>query len=178
MSKIILLDARETALLVIDVQRALFTRPTPVYKAHSLIDTINALITRANLYRLPVVFIQHANKSFLVEGTDGWNLHPGIKPRSSDRIIKKTSGNAFQGTSLPGLLEAKNIRNVLITGLVTQGCVRATSLGAIKLGYQVFVVQGAHSNYSTNPEQVIQEREAELAEAGAQIVTPQQFDFV
>ncbi|MCJ7716855.1 MAG: cysteine hydrolase, partial [Anaerolineales bacterium] len=134
MNKIALMKPGQTALLVIDVQRALFTRPQPIFKAYQLLETINALVSRSHLYGVQVFYIQHANQSYLVEGSDGWQIHPDLSPSSADKIIKKNNGNAFLETTLQGDLEARGIENLLITGLVTNQCVRATSLGGMKLG--------------------------------------------
>jgi nicotinamidase-related amidase len=171
------IKASKTALLVIDVQRALFTRPTPVYNAHPVVETIKSLVDRANLYGVEVVYIQHNNKSILQKGTDGWKLHPGLKPLHNDHIVQKQHGNAFIDTLLPGILEARNIENLLITGLVSQGCVRATSLGGVELGYQVYLIRGGHSNYNKDAPQVIEKVEQELEEAGVRLVSPEEFDF-
>jgi nicotinamidase-related amidase len=177
MAKFTSLSSKKTALLVIDVQRALFTRHDPVFNDWKVIETINALVTRAQLFGVRVVYIQHENDSFLKKGSDGWQFHPEIKPKHSDLIVHKNQGNAFLGTPLQSDLEARGIRHLLITGLVTQGCVRVTSLAGLKLEYDVFLVQGAHSNYSKDPESVIEKQEAELQEAGVHLVTPEQIDF-
>jgi nicotinamidase-related amidase len=170
-------QASKTALLVIDVQRALFTRPTPLYNANPVVNTIKSLADRANLYGVEVVYIQHNNKSILQKGTDGWKLHPGLRPQASDHIVQKQHGNAFIDTLLPGILEARNIENLIVTGLVSQGCVKATSLGGLELGYQVYLVQGGHSNYNKEAPKVIEEVEKELEEAGVRLVSPEVFDF-
>ena len=47
MAKFTLLPANKTALLIIDVQRALFTRPTPVYLDSRMIENINVLVDLA-----------------------------------------------------------------------------------------------------------------------------------
>ena len=177
MAKYTSLSAKKTALLIIDLQRALFTRHDPVFNDWQLVETINALVTRAHLFGVKVVYIQHENDSILEKGSDGWQFHPDIKPKTTDLIIHKNQGNAFLGTTLQGDLEARGIKHLLITGLVTQGCVRATSLGGLKLDYDVFLVQGAHSNYSKDAENVIEKKEAELHEAGVHLVTPEQLDF-
>ena len=66
------------ALLVIDVQKGLFKKSTPIYKAEQLLRNINTLIRHAEHAGAPVVYIQHANK-MLVEGTDDWELHPELE---------------------------------------------------------------------------------------------------
>ncbi len=177
MNKVARLNPKKTALLVIDVQKALFTRPDPIFKAYQMIEVINALVDRAHLYGLPVIYIQHANQSILAEGSDGWKLHPGVSPAASDLSIRKTQGNSFLGTTLQGDLEARGVENVIVTGLVTHQCIRSTCLGGVKLGYNVFLVQGGHSNYSKNPEAMIEQREEELENAGVYIVTPEQIDL-
>lgn len=171
------LSAKKTALLIIDLQRALFTRHDPVYRDWQLVETINALVTRAHLFGIRVVYIQHENKSILVKGSDGWQFHPNIKPKTNDLMIQKKHGNAFLDTTLHSDLEARGIKHLLITGLVTQGCVSATSLGGLELDYDVFLVQGAHSNYSQDAENVIEKNEAKLLAAGVHLVTPEQLDF-
>lgn len=177
MNKIARINPKQTALLVIDVQRALFTRPNPVFNAYKIIEVINALVDRAHLYGAKVVYIQHSNKTILQKGSDGWKLHPDIKPDSKDLLIEKEQGNSFIGTTLQGFMEARGIENLLITGLVTNQCVRATALGGLELGYHVFLVQGSHSNVDKNPEALIERTEKELEEAGVFLVTPGQIDF-
>ena len=61
--------------------------------------------------------------------------------------------------------------------MVTQGCVRATSLGGLELGYQIFLVKGGHSNYDKDPLKVIEYREKELSDAGVFLVAPERIDF-
>ena len=177
MAKSYALSADQTALLVIDIQRALFTRPNPVYKAYRLIETINRLVDRSRLYGVRVIFIQHANQSLLQEGTEGWQIHPDISPGDTDLSIHKKQGNAFLGTPLQSELKSLGIQNLLITGLVTQGCIRATSLGGLEKGYRVFLIEGGHSNYNKDAVQVINTREAELIEAGVHLVSPENLDF-
>ncbi len=177
MNQIIILDPGQTALLVIDIQRALFTRPTPVYEPYKLIETINALVARAHLYGVQVIYIQHVNQSFLKKGTSGWEFHPDLSRMDSDLIIQKTQGNALIETALQSVLEARDINNLIITGLVTQGCISATSLGGLELDFRVVLVKGGHSNYNKNAPQVIEKREEELAGAGVILVSPEEIDF-
>ena len=170
MTQYTVLPAQKSTLLVIDVQRALFTRPTPVYKDGRMIEIINSLVDLAHLYHLPVIYIQHANQSILKEGTDGFKLHPSLKPESEDYSVLKKHGNAFKGTILQSILESRGSENLIITGMVTQGCIRATSLGGLELGYKVFLVKEGHSNYNKDAPRVIETYEAELESAGVRLV--------
>ncbi|NOQ38689.1 MAG: isochorismatase family protein [Anaerolineales bacterium] len=168
----------KTALLVIDVQRALFTRPNPIYKAKQLIETINILVDRSHLFGVKVIYVQHANQSFLKEGTEGWQFHPGLSRGEVDSLIQKKQGNAFLDTPLQSELEVQGIQNLLITGLVTQGCIRATCLGGLELGYRVSLVEDVHSNYNQEATAVIEKWQKELELAGVEIISTDRIEFV
>lgn len=177
MPQFTILPAKKTALLIIDVQRALFTRPTPVYEDTRMIETINGLVDLAQLYHVSVIYIQHSNQSILKEGTDGFKLHPAIKPTGEDFRVLKKHGNAFKDTTLQSILESRGLEHLVVTGMVSQGCVRATSLGGVDLGYKVFLIKGGHSNYNTDAPKVIEEVEAELEKAGVHLVDSDQLAF-
>ncbi len=161
----------KTALLVIDIQRALFTRPNPIYKANQLIEAINLIVDRSHLFGVKVIYVQHANQSFLKEGTEGWQFHPGLTRGEGDTQIQKKQGNAFLDTQLQSELEVRGIQNLLITGLVTQGCIKATCLGGLERGYRIFLVEDGHSNYNQEAAAVIEKCQNELELAGVEIVS-------
>lgn len=172
-----MLPSNKTALLIIDVQRALFTRPTPVYEDTRMIEQINILVDLAHLYNFPVIFVQHSNQSILKEGTDGFKLHPALKRDANDLSVIKNHGNAFIDTSLQSIMESRGLEYLIVTGMVSQGCVRATSLGGVELGYQMFLVREAHSNYNKDAPEIIENVENELEKAGVHLVTTDQFAF-
>lgn len=167
----------KTALLVIDVQRALFTRPNPIYKANQLIEAINLIVDRSHLFGVKVIYVQHSNQSFLKEGTEGWQFHPGLTRGEGDSQIQKKQGNAFLDTPLQSELEVRGIQNLLITGLVTQGCIKATCLGGLERGYRVFLVEDGHSNYNQEAAAVIEKCQNELELAGVEIVSVDRIVF-
>lgn len=177
MAKFTQLPANKTALLIIDVQRALFTRPTPVYQDRQMIEVINILVDLAHLYNFPVIYIQHSNKSILKEGTDGFKLHPALKRSSEDLSVIKKYGNAFKDTILQSILESRGLEYLIVTGMVSQGCIRATSLAGVALGYEVFLVQGGHSNYKEDAAKVIEDIEAEVDKAGVHLINTDQLAF-
>ncbi|MFZ2414275.1 MAG: isochorismatase family protein, partial [Candidatus Cryosericum sp.] len=65
-----------TTLLVIDVQRGLFEKSTPVYQGDLVLKNINALVDRAHAAGAPVFYVQHSTKTTLIEDSDAWQLHP------------------------------------------------------------------------------------------------------
>ena len=167
----------EMALLVIDVQKGLFEKSTPIYKAKQVLENINALINKARQESIPVIFIQHSNHKTLEEGSDAWQLHPEIQPLAEDVVIHKLHGNAFEGTNLRAELEKRNVSVLVTTGLVTHGCVKATCLGAMGEGYQVVLVSDGHSNYSQDAVQLIEKWNRVISEKGADVIEAQKVRF-
>jgi nicotinamidase-related amidase len=70
-------------------------------------------------------------------------------------------------------LKSKGVKEVVIFGLQSDACVRATSYGAMDAGFDVTVLDGAHSTYDTEEKkanEIEQDINAELAEKGAKII--------
>jgi nicotinamidase/pyrazinamidase len=87
-----------------------------------------------------------------VMGTWGAELHPVLDlPDVADRVRKGSNGeDGYSGftmrdpvtgaetpTELNGLLRERGIERVVVCGLATDYCVRATALDAVQLGYRV-----------------------------------------
>lgn len=165
------------ALLVIDVQQGLFEKSTPIYKAEQLLQNINSLVERARRGGVPVFFIQHSDSKNLVMGSPRWQLHPRLEPQPQDSIIHKLHGNAFEATNLDETLRSKSIERLVITGLVTHGCVRATCLGARQLGYTVVLAKDAHSNYSKQAAKIIEEWNQKLYAENIKLIPTMEIEF-
>ncbi|MBN2389317.1 MAG: cysteine hydrolase [Anaerolineae bacterium] len=156
-------NQRPVALLVIDVQQGLFEKSTPIYKADELLENIATLVDRAHLNGVPVIYVQHSAAKHLVKGSAEWQLHLQLQPLRTDTIVHKLHGNAFEDTPLGEILHARNVTKVIITGLVTHGCVRATCIGAQELGYNVILVKDGHSSFSKKAADLIEEWNEKLS---------------
>lgn len=150
------MSTQAIALLVIDVQQGLFKKSTPVYKADELLEAINKLVGRAHESAVPVFYIQHSDARALVKGSADWQLHPQLQPQNRDYSIHKQHGNAFEDTPLEETLRSLHVDTVVVTGLVTHGCVKATCLGARELGLNVILVQDGHSSFSKDAADLIE----------------------
>lgn len=174
-------EASHSVLMVIDVQQGLFGKSTPIYRADSLLNTLAMLIDRAHASGWLVVYVQHASDKVLPFGSDDWQLHARLHPGPKDLVIHKQHGNAFEDTPLHAALAERGIGRgsgrVVVTGLVTHGCVKATCLGALELGYSVTLVADAHSSYSKDAARLIEEWNRKLGEAGAQVMPASQVTF-
>lgn len=168
---------KKMALLVIDVQKGLFEKSTPVYQSKQVLENINSLINKARQEGIPVMFIQHSSHRILEKGSDAWQLHPEIQPLAEEAVIHKLHGNAFEGTNLREELEKRNVGILVMTGLVTHGCVKATCLGAMNEGYKVVLVSDGHSNYSKDAAQLIEKWNRAIGEKGADVFEAQEVRF-
>jgi nicotinamidase-related amidase len=74
-------------------------------------------------------------------GTPGTDLV--LEQRDDEPLLTKTAASAFYETELDGILAARGIDTLLVCGLSTSGCVRATVVDAAARGYRVFVIADA-----------------------------------
>ncbi len=155
-----------TALLVIDVQHGLFHKSTPIYHAEQLLQNLNTLIEWARSGDVTLIYVQHSAPRHLVEGSAEWQLHPRLHQPDGEPVIHKVHGNAFEETRLAELLRDEKVGRLVVSGLVTHGCVKATCLGGRELCYPVTLVSDGHSSYSQDAARLIEEWHARLEEAG------------
>ena len=67
----------------------------------------------------------------------------GLVPEPDEIIVSKQYPSAFFGTSLASTLTAGGIDSVLLTGLSTSGCVRASCVDSMSHGFRTIVVADA-----------------------------------
>jgi maleamate amidohydrolase len=77
--------------------------------------------------------------SFL-EGSAGVKIVEDLQPRTDEQVLVKGAASAFFGTQLHDHLTGIGADSLLVTGLSTSGCVRATVVDAAALGYRVAVI--------------------------------------
>jgi nicotinamidase-related amidase len=142
-----------------------------------MLDNINSLIARARRAGAVVVFIQHADKRTLVKGSEAWQLHPQLRPVAGDRAIHKCHSSAFRETSLDQMLVKEKVARVVVTGLVTHGCVKKACQDALNMGYEVVLASDGHSSYSKQAPEMIHKWHQKLAEAGVEIVPSHEVAF-
>jgi nicotinamidase-related amidase len=75
------------------------------------------------------------------------DFKPEALPRRGERIIEKHTNSAFIGTSLESELHALGVRQMVITGVITNNSVEATARMAGNLGFDTFVVSDATATF-------------------------------
>lgn len=67
-------------------------------------------------------------------GLDAWV--EGLKAMDGEEVVLKQFPSAFFGTGLEKLLREKGVDTVVVCGVSTSGCVRATTLDALCHGFR------------------------------------------
>lgn len=186
-------DAR-TVLLVVDVQND-FADPAgslSVRGGEAIIPRVNDEVARARQAEAMVVYTQDwhpmATPHFArdggiwpvhcVGGTWGAELHPSLRVEG-ERIRKGTGGEdgysafsmrdplngAESSTGLEPMLRERETRRVVVCGLATDYCVRATALDAQRLGFETVLVSDAVAAVDLQPDDG-ERAIAEMAAAG------------
>ena len=79
----------------------------------------------------------------MVEGSPLGAWAKGLAPAENELVVSKQYPSAFFGTSLSSTLTAAGIDSVILTGLTTSGCVRASCVDACSYGFIPIVVADA-----------------------------------
>lgn len=158
------------ALLVIDFVKAYLVPGSPLYAG---VDAAHAaavrLLQAARTAGIPVV---HTNVEYQPGGRNGGvffrkvpalksfeaGAHPelaafaeGLEPLPSETLITKQYASAFFGTSLASTLTSLGVDTVLIAGVSTSGCVRASAVDCCQHGFIPVVVREAVGDRAPGP---------------------------
>ena len=164
---------RRPVLLVVDVSYGFTgDRPEPLLKSISrwhnscgevawrTIPTIRSLIDRFHSRRLPVIYTTGSFrddnwdaggclwKNARTTNTRQSNLDPNrivdeIAPQSRDIIVLKQKPSAFFGTNLLQHLVLLQCDSIVVAGITTSGCVRATVVDGYSYNFRVAVAEDA-----------------------------------
>jgi maleamate amidohydrolase len=158
------------ALLLVDFARAYFEPDSPLYGGQGCVtarDNAARLLTVARQTGAPVIFTE---VRYLPGGVDGgvffrkapplrvleWgnplgDLVEGLDRLPTEPMVTKQYPSAFFGTSLAAMLTALGVDTVLLTGLTTSGCVRASCVDAMSHGFVTLLVEDAVGDRAEEP---------------------------
>ncbi|HHY41095.1 MAG TPA: cysteine hydrolase [Syntrophaceticus sp.] len=150
----------KTALLIIDMQNdfCLPGAPFEIKDAMSVVPQIKKALDASRNCGLPIIYvIRHYRPDgsdveitryhdFMkkggacIRGTKGAEIIDELKPLKGDYIITKRRWSAFFQTELDILLRRLNVNQIVVTGIQTPNCIRATVWDANSLDYEVIVL--------------------------------------
>lgn len=85
---------------------------------------------------------------YTIEGTWGWEFLEGFEPREGEFVVKKHRPTGFLHTDLDQILRLKQIESVVVTGCVTDGCVKSTAMDAMYRDYYTVVAPDCVGAYT------------------------------
>lgn len=154
----------------------------PVFGAEKLLPNISLLIERARKATIPIIFVQHKGERGhpLEYQTDSWHIHPEIGITNESIVVEKQTPNSFYNTDLQDILVSKDINRLIIAGIQTEFCIDTTCRQAFSLGYEVTLVEDAHSTWDTDQlsaSQIINHHNSTLSEWFVSLKSVNEIDF-
>jgi ureidoacrylate peracid hydrolase len=161
------LDAKRTALVVIDMQNAFVApgAPIEVPGARAVVPAINRLAGELRQRGVAVIWVLHQNAAdgrdwerffgcfvapenraqaarALVAGSELQRLWPELDARADDIVVTKNRYSALipGASSLGDVLRDKDIDTLLIAGTKTNVCCECTARDAMMLDYKVVLL--------------------------------------
>lgn len=156
------------ALLMIDFSRAYFERGSPLFA-----DTEPTRLTAIRVLeaaRAAGIPVLHTRVEIDPSGVDAgvfWRkvgalkvfcpgsplaeFVDGLEPRAGEIVVTKQYASAFFGTSLAATLTFLKVDTVVIAGVSTSGCVRASAVDAMQHGFVPVVLADAVGDRAPGP---------------------------
>ncbi|MCW1962269.1 cysteine hydrolase family protein [Chryseobacterium viscerum] len=137
-----------TALLIIDVQNDYFPGgKMTLEKAEQAGENTRRILEYFRSSNLPVIHVKHISTNegatFFLPDTDGVKINHLVSPKDDEKVITKHFPNSFRETDLINYLQSKKIKNLVITGMMTDVCVEATTRAAFDFGFTNTIIGDA-----------------------------------
>lgn len=170
-------DEPKRVLIILDVQVGMLSDPPKGIPAGTFVGAnIAAILAHARAAPTPPRIVHIRNCGDPGEddehGAPGWALVHA--PLPGEFVVDKRKNNAFAGTELGALVPPT--AEIVLVGMQSDFCIRATCSAALSRGNEVLLVRGAHATYdrvevldhgTITPAAVVEaEIEGELEEAG------------
>jgi len=148
------------ALILVDFVEAYFNKDSPLYAGVD--DALSSALRIRDAARVAGIPVIYSNVVYEEGGADGGVFYrkvpalevfvagnplgawpAGLEPADNELVITKQYPSAFFGTALAETLSAGGIDTLVITGVTTSGCIRATCVDAMSHGFAPMVVADA-----------------------------------
>ncbi len=143
-------DPGKSAILVIDCQNFFVSQPEP--DGAPILPVINELSNAFRDAGRPVIFTRHMHKKDqsdfgalgewwgenIIEDTWESELHLSLDVEPDDIVFRKNRYTAFHGTDLQEILTKNGVRDIVVTGVMTNLCCETTARDAFVRDYRVF----------------------------------------
>jgi maleamate amidohydrolase len=158
------------ALLLIDFAKAYFDPSAPLFGGDGCriaLENAIRLAAAARKAGVPVIFTEVKYRpggadggafyakvpalSCFDDGAETQKMTEGLTVEKNDILITKQYPSAFFGTSLDATLRWLKTDTLMLAGVTTSGCVRATCIDSISHGFVTLVIEDAVGDRAEEP---------------------------
>ena len=147
-------NQKKYAIVAVDTIQDYFTDPQMQEKRKSLTDNINQLCVTARENDVPVIWARQEFRSDMsdaytglrtsqtkltVENTPGSQLLPELVVGENDTDLVKKRFSAFFKTELNDILAEKSVTSLIVLGVKTHACIRATAIDSYQNDYETII---------------------------------------
>jgi len=139
-----------SALIIIDLINDFVTGKFGNPRAQAVVLRTKELLQAARNEGMRIVYVTDAHlpgidKEFEVwgahaeKGTKGAEIVPELEPMENEIHLYKRRYSAFYATGLDAILRELDIKEIMLTGVLTNICIQHTAADAFFRGYQVII---------------------------------------
>ena len=160
MANNLIADKTKTALVVIDLQKGIASRPCQPFEAATVVKNASSLAKAFRKNKMPVFLVRvdlspdmkdglkpitdtPAQSSFSGKSRDWSEIVLELGPEPDDFVITKRQWGAFYGTELDLQLRRRTVDTIVLCGISTSVGVESTARFAYEFGYQQIFVEDA-----------------------------------
>ena len=159
------------AVIFVDFANAYFEEDSPLFGGEgcqiALDNSVRLLAACRKYSNIPIIFteVKYNNGgenggtfykkvpalSCFDEGKHSQKIHSDLETKNDDILITKQFPSAFFKTDLETILKDKGVDTLIITGVTTSGCIRATCIDSISSDFVTLVVSDAVGDRAVEP---------------------------
>ncbi len=159
---------KRPGILVVDFQKGL---TSPKYPLGANLDkelaATRELLDVARQKKVPIIFtrtvyddsgndgLRYVDKIpsllSLRKGTFMGEIDERLEPRPTESIVEKQYQSAFFGTPVLSILNSLHVDTAIICGCVTSGCIRATVIDSMQLGFYTIIPRQCVGDRAAGP---------------------------
>ena len=154
------------ALVVVDMCRGFIDTSSPLcFECKELIQANIILVDRFREMNLPIIFtttiyrdVSEASVfrskipalNILKPGSEETSFLKELSPSSNELLVEKKFASAFFQTNLADELSKMNVDSIIVSGVTTSGCVRATALDSLQNNFLTTVAKDCVGDRNQN----------------------------
>ncbi len=135
-------EGNKSVLLIVDAQAGVVRK---AWNETEVVANIALAVDRARQQGAPVLWVQNYSEE-LVTGSPEWQWADGLTPADGEPLFPKQFNSAFEQTGLEETLAQLGATHIVLAGAATNWCIRATAYAALDRGYDLTLLQDAHTS--------------------------------